>query len=571
MPIATYLIVPSLDTVAENQYYSTYYIDNEDFHMTGYPMISVYGDFEEHWTSYFTISAADEQSRYIDRLAIFSTCSALDETTFTFTEIDSDRCYFVAGSTSELWCEGEYDLADNDGEFYFDLPSYEIETYSVGSSDCYGIAAANYYMTSTNSGPIYLDYSTLTMDSPYDHIGETFEVSAQIDFTNPLNPTYIQTLTISGSVTITDSGDNNDDDTGDDDGDDNDDYDSAFNAAQYAYITSSNDPTAFDLTAVLDENLTTTFEATCTGGIAEINVQFAASIPLQTVGIKTDLGDSGSIFARDNAGTEIYCQQQVQLDGFHRCDMWTDHIVFQKYCDSDSVTFNVAEIGAFLYAEAGSWDWIEYGLVDNTDVSLEGLFGNSQSSSGEEGFSYQGSEFFLSFNTPVPVVAWVTVPSPATSDEWLTTEIWETNNDWELYGYPDIGIYNDYGEVMTQNITVHASDSSATRFLHKLGVFSSCNSLDESSWHYTDIGDDCEWWSAEDLFCSREYDLYENGGEFNIYLPYAEMEEFDLSSASCFERLYTLYNEDGSDYTGPLYVDEWGTLLLEGDPYDYVD
>jgi hypothetical protein len=41
------------------------------------------------------------------------------------------------------------------------------------------------------------------------------------------------------------------------------------------------------------------------------------------------------------------------------------------------------------------------------------------------------------------------VPSPATSDEWLTTEIWETNNDWELYGYPDIGIYNDYGEVMT--------------------------------------------------------------------------------------------------------------------------
>jgi hypothetical protein len=49
------------------------------------------------------------------------------------------------------------------------------------------------------------------------------------------------------------------------------------------------------------------------------------------------------------------------------------------------------------------------------------------------------------------------------------------------------------------------------------------------------------------------------------------MEEFDLSSASCFERHYTLFNEDGSDYTGPLYVDEWGVLLLEGNPYEYVD
>jgi hypothetical protein len=226
---------------------------------------------------------------------------------------------------------------------------------------------------------------------------------------------------------------------------------SALNAAQWADVYSTHGQADDqDVTHVLDEDLNTVFSANCQGEYAELNVQFSDVLPLQTVGIKTDLGDFGSIFARDAAnGEEIYCQQEVQLDGFHRCDMWTDHIVFQKYCDSDSVTFNVAEIGAFLYAEAGSWDWIEYGLVDNTDVSLEGLFGNSQSSSGEEGFSYQGGEFFLSFNTPVPVVAWVTVPSPATSDEWLTTEIWETNNDWELYGYPDIGIYNDYGEVMT--------------------------------------------------------------------------------------------------------------------------
>jgi hypothetical protein len=327
------------------------------------------------------------------------------------------------------------------------------------------------------------------------------------------------------------------------------------------------------VTTMYDIDLTTTYSASCEGDFAQLNIQFQEVIPLQTFGIKTELGYYGSIAAADEDGNIFsYCVEDVLLDGFHRCDVWTSRIVITKGClEDDEQTFRVAELGAFLYAEAGSWDWIEYGQVDNTNVSLEGLFGNSQSTLGEEGFSYQGGEFFLSFNTPVPVVAWVTVPSPATSNEWLTTEIWETNTDWELQGYPYVGTENEYGEIMTQNITVHASDSSATRFLHKLGVFSSCNSFDESSWEFVDIGDSCEYTSDGEISCSYdEYDLAENNGVYWQDFPLIEMVQFHLSSASCFEIHYEIFNEDGSEYDGPLYIDEWDSLTLDN-PYDYVD
>jgi hypothetical protein len=165
--------------------------------------------------------------------------------------------------------------------------------------------------------------------------------------------------------------------------------------------------------------VSTVFAANCEGEYAEVNVYFAYEVPLQTVGIKTDLGDFGSIFARDAAnGEAIYCQENVQLDGFHRCDMHTDNIVFQKQCEAGTTTFNVAEIGAFIYAEAGAWDWISSVSTDGTEQDeYLGLFGNSQSNYGVDGYLWYGSVLDITFITPVPIVGFVSVPAPPTNTE----------------------------------------------------------------------------------------------------------------------------------------------------------
>jgi hypothetical protein len=92
------------------------------------------------------------------------------------------------------------------------------------------------------AGPVYYDEETssLKIDSPYDHVGETFELSLDITFTQVLpvalsgSAIYMPSLTIAGRFTIIDDGsvvDPVDPATPT--------TDSAFNAAQWAYITST--------------------------------------------------------------------------------------------------------------------------------------------------------------------------------------------------------------------------------------------------------------------------------------------------------------------------------------------
>jgi hypothetical protein len=70
------------------------------------------------------------------------------------------------------------------------------------------------------------------------------------------------------------------------------------------------------------------FSADCAGDVAEIVIQWGTSIALQTVGVKTDLESTGAIFSRDaSTSVENYCQDQTSLNGFHKCEMWTDNLV----------------------------------------------------------------------------------------------------------------------------------------------------------------------------------------------------------------------------------------------------
>jgi hypothetical protein len=85
--------------------------------------------------------------------------------------------------------------------------------------------------------------------------------------------------------------------------------------------------------------------------------------------------------------------------------MWASSLTILKYCSAIDVSFNVTALAALPYAEAGSWDWISSATVDGTEVDFDGLFGNSQSSYGEEGYLWYGTELHVEFMTSVPVVA----------------------------------------------------------------------------------------------------------------------------------------------------------------------
>jgi hypothetical protein len=121
--------------------------------------------------------------------------------------------------------------------------------------------------------------------------------------------------------------------------------------------------------------------------------------------------------------------------------------------------------------------------------------------------------------TEVPVVAFAILPSPPTAAESMTA--YYDNGlatDFELSAYPYINVYTDFGEMWTQNVTISASNS-ADRFMHKIGVFSDCNSLDESIWAFEDLDDDVTLEDGIMYFPDTEYDLYINYGEFYQTLP----------------------------------------------------
>jgi hypothetical protein len=115
---------------------------------------------------------------------------------------------------------------------------------------------------------------------------------------------------------------------------------------------------------MLDEDVSTIFSANCEQDIGEIVLTWTTPVPLQTVGVRTDMDQTGRFFSRDPiTGEETQCTTtaETQLDGFQKCEMWTDNLVIQTIgCSvgSGTPTFDIIDIGAFVVAEAASWGFV---------------------------------------------------------------------------------------------------------------------------------------------------------------------------------------------------------------------
>jgi hypothetical protein len=254
--------------------------------------------------------------------------------------------------------------------------------------------------------------------------------------------------------------------------------------------------------------------------------------------------------------------------------MMTDNLTIRKYCDTaTSTTFNVKELAAVTFAEAGAWNYVNTVAVDGVVLdSFDGLFGNTMYSAGVDGYTWLGTSITVAFETSMPIIAFVTHPSIPTQAETFTVN-YDSDvdfvHDFEMSPYPNYSVHTDFGEIETQTVTITATDS-RDRFLGGFGVISPCNSLDSSYWMFVDFEETTCPTNTEGVRdCGEEdYDLNINEGIFAVPFPSVFMEAYDLSPESCFETFYTLLNDDGTAYTGPLYVSE-GVLTLDN-PYDYV-
>jgi alpha-ketoglutarate-dependent taurine dioxygenase len=121
MPLAAFIVVPSIVTSYESQQSHYTGADNDvsdthDFDLSDYPYVSVYGDFEEFTAKTLHISTTDATWRYLDRMGIFSACSALDESTVAWTYVP-EGCDYAAGSNSDLVCQMDYNIYYEGSEF----------------------------------------------------------------------------------------------------------------------------------------------------------------------------------------------------------------------------------------------------------------------------------------------------------------------------------------------------------------------------------------------------------------------------------------------------------------------
>jgi hypothetical protein len=234
-------------------------------------------------------------------------------------DIGSD-CQYT--SNEEISCSREYDLAENNGYFYWAFPVEMQNAPALSSPSCFErtVVFTN-EDGSEHSGPFYVDEwgLGLTMDYPYEWVGGSFYGKVEITMQQPISDFTYTLPTIYGSVHIMNS--SADPVT----------PSTAFNLAEWASIYSSHGQTDDSVHAnLVDENVDTFFSATCLGDVAEIVIQWPVQVALNTVGVKTDMDTSGSIFTRDTTGAEHYCVEYAPLDGFHRCDAWTDTLVIQK-------------------------------------------------------------------------------------------------------------------------------------------------------------------------------------------------------------------------------------------------
>jgi hypothetical protein len=135
MPIVATIAVPSYDTTAmDMQSRIDDSTETYDFFLGAYPTVSVYGDYSSFIGQSMHIISPNAGSQYLDRMAIFTGCSSLDETVFMLTNVDGTTCQLSTSLTDNadnVWCEGDYNLAELNGEFNHPLPTWTVSTYSL--------------------------------------------------------------------------------------------------------------------------------------------------------------------------------------------------------------------------------------------------------------------------------------------------------------------------------------------------------------------------------------------------------------------------------------------------------
>jgi hypothetical protein len=514
VPIFAFATVPSERTTVEPM---TATVANDiayDFEAVAYPGFALYGDLGVV-SNFVMISGASAADRFMDRFAVISSCNSLDTSAWYWTETEiPERCTYDTATLGYICTDIDHDLKESGGVFQTVMPSIWMDnTQHLTSDSCFETHYTIYNEDGSDyTGPLYFNTEgLLTLDDPYSWVSSRLGSIIEITKQQPISDFAYTLPTMKGAVRIIDT--------------------DAYTDCSLNYVACATDITSTNGIAVgsrrailYDNDQSTVYSANCDeNNFAEVTIRFAETIPLQTVAILTENNVEGTIFAYgedSTASTAVPCVDQEALNGYHQCAMWASGLTIQSYCSGTSTTFDIAEIAAVTLAEAGAWNYVSSVSVDGTDLdNFDGLFGNSQSNYGVDGFLWYGVELNVEFMTIMPITAFVTIPSVATEIEAMSVFYDdETSDDFYMLEHPEIGIYNDFVvEKLSQHVMLTALGDPKDRFVGRLGVFSPCNSLDNSYFHFDpeDLGTVCVYTDNTSLSCIADVDIASSAGIFD--------------------------------------------------------
>jgi hypothetical protein len=146
-----------------------------------------------------------------------------------------------------------------------------------------------------------------------------------------------------------------------------------------------------------------------------------------------------------------------------------------------------------------------------------------------QGFTWAGADLVISFPNEIPIAGFVVVPTEQSVAEYYMIEMADGINFFSMTGYPTIDLYNEFGEVLAQSVNFRypGDELTTNRYIHKLGVFTSCNSYDASTWTFEGLteSEDCSYdATVNEWICVGVYDLAENGGVYFQAYPLIVMD-----------------------------------------------
>jgi hypothetical protein len=412
----------------------------------------------------------------LHKIAVISACNSLDQSYWHFVDIADFDCEYT--SYGDIDCgEKEYDLNINDGFFEVILPVVEMEgEYDLSPETCF---ETHYEIQTTDGaeyvGPLYInEFGALSLDSPYDHVGETFSARVQVVKQQPISEYGFSLPVLTGTVTIIDSSIPLDQDApflmsniystsfGDDNGE---------NYLTYDYSLISG---ASSECAVADE-------------FRDFEVRMNHAIKLQTVFIKMDTLVYGSIYGIVD-GIEQWCQTDVALDGFVQCELYTDTIMIRVPCENADNLVNVAEF--YLLQQRVIVEGIESFQIDN-EVRQD-AFGLVSSVAGFTDLNWV-NELNINFIESLPVIG-VMHASGQQDDSTVTVTAYNDDSSNSCEGTMDVLSMHlsrvDCDSSIDATSVYIGGNGSQTTVSSSLAIFVECNSFDESEFAWDNsVGD----------------------------------------------------------------------------------